>query len=96
MDNDLRSRSSSGKLLRRAAKRSWGNRLAVPRLTVLWSAFVRRVSVVGNSGSGKSTVARELAASLAVPHLELDSAFHQPGWEPLPREEFRRLPMSSP
>jgi adenylate kinase family enzyme len=91
VDNDLRSRSSSGKLLRRAAKRSWGNLLAVPRLTVLWSAFVRRVSVVGNSGSGKSTVARELAASLGVPHLELDSAFHQPGWEPLPREEFRRL-----
>jgi adenylate kinase family enzyme len=91
VDNDLRSRSSSGKLLRRAAKRSWGNLLAVPRLAVLWSAFVRRVSVVGNSGSGKSTVARELAASLGVPHLELDSAFHQPGWEPLPREAFRRL-----
>src|SRR3984885_5050453 len=67
------------------------NLLAVQRLTVLWSAFVRRVSVVGNSGSGKSTLARELAASLRVPHLELDSAFHQPGWEPLPKEEFRRL-----
>ena len=47
--------------------------------------------MVGNSGSGKSTVARELAASLGVPHLELDSAFHQPGWEPLPVDEFRRL-----
>jgi adenylate kinase family enzyme len=65
--------------------------LAVQRLTVLWSAFVRRVSVVGNSGSGKSTLARELASSLGVPHLELDSVFHQPGWEPLPEEEFRRL-----
>src|SRR6185437_5351687 len=59
--------------------------------TVLWSAFVRRVSVVGNSGSGKSTLARELAASLGVPHLELDSVYHQPGWEPLPEDEFRRL-----
>ena len=58
---------------------------------MLWSAFVRRVSVVGNSGSGKSTLARELAASLGVPHLELDSVFHQPGWEPLPEGEFRRL-----
>ena len=47
--------------------------------------------MVGNSGSGKSTLARELAASLGVPHLELDSVFHQPGWEPLPVEEFRRL-----
>jgi adenylate kinase family enzyme len=47
--------------------------------------------VVGNSGSGKSTLARKLAASLGVPHLELDSVYHQPGWEPLPRDEFRRL-----
>lgn len=58
---------------------------------MLWSAFVRRVSVVGNSGSGKSTLARRLAASLGVPHLELDSVYHQPGWEPLPEDEFRRL-----
>jgi adenylate kinase family enzyme len=61
------------------------------RAAVLWSAFVRRISVVGNSGSGKSTLARELAASLGVPHLELDSVYHQPGWEPLPEDEFRRL-----
>ena len=47
--------------------------------------------MVGNSGSGKSTLARELAASLGVPHLELDSVYHQPGWEPLPEDEFRRL-----
>jgi len=50
---------------------------------------VRRISVVGNSGSGKTTLARELAAALGVPHLELDSVFHQPGWQPLEREAFR-------
>jgi adenylate kinase family enzyme len=61
--------------------------LSVP---VLCSAIVRRVSVVGNSGSGKSTVARELAGILGVPHLELDAVFHQPGWVPLPEDEFRR------
>ena len=61
------------------------------RTTVLWSAFVRRVSVVGNSGSGKSTLARELAARIGVPYLELDGVFHQPGWEPLPTEEFQRI-----
>jgi adenylate kinase family enzyme len=59
--------------------------------TVLWSAFVRRVSVVGNSGSGKSTLAGELAVTLGVPHLELDSVFHQPRWEPLPLDEFQRV-----
>jgi len=61
------------------------------RFAVLGSAFVRRVSVVGNSGSGKSTLARKLAATLGVPHLELDGVFHQPGWEPLPPDEFKKV-----
>jgi len=52
---------------------------------------VRRVSVVGTSGAGKSTVARELAAIMGVPHIELDGINHQSGWEPLPTEEFRRV-----
>ena len=51
---------------------------------------MRRVSVVGNSGSGKSTLATSLAVVLGVPHLELDGVFHQPGWVPLPEDEFRR------
>jgi adenylate kinase family enzyme len=51
---------------------------------------VRRVSVVGTSGAGKSTLAAELARVLDAEFLELDSVFHQPGWVPLPREEFRR------
>jgi adenylate kinase family enzyme len=50
---------------------------------------VRRVSVVGNSGSGKSRLAREVAGRLGVPCVELDSVFHQADWEPLPEEEFR-------
>jgi adenylate kinase family enzyme len=58
---------------------------------MLGSAIVRRVSVVGNSGSGKSTVARELAGILGVPHLELDGVFHQPDWVQLPEDEFRRV-----
>jgi adenylate kinase family enzyme len=51
---------------------------------------VRRVSVVGNSGSGKSTLGRELARLLGVPYIELDAIKHQPGWTPLPDEEFTR------
>ena len=51
---------------------------------------MRRVSVVGVSGSGKSTLGRELARRLAVPYVELDAIFHQPGWTPLPEDEFRR------
>jgi adenylate kinase family enzyme len=91
VDNDLRSCSSYGKLRSRAIRAALGKTGWYRRISVLWSAFVRRVSVVGNSGSGKSTLARELAASLGVPHVELDSVFHQPGWEPLPEDEFQRL-----
>jgi adenylate kinase family enzyme len=50
---------------------------------------VRRISVVGNSGSGKTTLAAAIADVLGVPHLELDSVFHQPGWEPLDKDVFR-------
>lgn len=50
---------------------------------------MRRVSVVGNTGSGKSTVAWALAARLDVPWVELDAIYHQPGWQPLPAQEFR-------
>lgn len=45
--------------------------------------------MVGNSGSGKTTFAAALADRMGAPHLELDSVFHQAGWKPLAREEFR-------
>ena len=50
---------------------------------------MRRVSLVGLPGSGKTTVGRRLAGSLGVPFIELDAIFHQPGWQDLPRDEFR-------
>ena len=50
---------------------------------------MRRVSVVGNSGSGKTTVARAIARRLGTPAIELDGIVHQPGWVELPTPEFR-------
>jgi adenylate kinase family enzyme len=50
---------------------------------------MRRVAVVGPSASGKSTLAHALAGRLGVPHLELDSVYHQADWTPLPKPEFR-------
>jgi adenylate kinase family enzyme len=58
-------------------------------VAVSHTVSVQRISVVGNSGSGKTTFASELAQILDVPHLELDSVFHQPGWQPLERAKFR-------
>jgi adenylate kinase family enzyme len=50
---------------------------------------VRRVSVVGSPGSGKTTLGRQLAACLDAQFIELDSIFHQPDWAELPVEDFR-------
>jgi adenylate kinase family enzyme len=48
-----------------------------------------RVSVIGCSGSGKTTFGKTLAARLGVEFVELDSIFHQPGWTELPEAEFQ-------
>ena len=50
---------------------------------------MKRISVVGSSGSGKSTVARQIAQRLGVPHIELDAVFHGPDWTPAEPEAFR-------
>ena len=52
---------------------------------------MQRISVVGNTGSGKTTLAEAVAARLGLPRLELDGVFHQPDWQPLETEEFRRI-----
>ncbi len=49
----------------------------------------RKISVVGNSGSGKSTAAARIASALGLARLELDSIRHQADWQELPDDEFR-------
>ena len=37
--------------------------------------------MIGGSCTGKTTLSRELAPRLRVPHVELDSLHHGPGWQ---------------
>ena len=50
---------------------------------------MRRVVVVGSSGSGKTTVAAELARALGVEHVEVDALHHGPNWTEATAEELR-------
>jgi len=50
---------------------------------------MQRILVIGTTGSGKTTLARALAARLGLPHAEQDAWNHLPGWQEAPREQFR-------
>jgi energy-coupling factor transporter ATP-binding protein EcfA2 len=43
-----------------------------------------RILILGRTGSGKTTLARELAAALEVPHVELDSLYFGPEFSTAP------------
>jgi adenylate kinase family enzyme len=49
----------------------------------------RRIAVVGTTGSGKTTMARDVAGRLGVPHVELDALNWGPNWAEASREDFR-------
>jgi adenylate kinase family enzyme len=50
---------------------------------------VDRVVVIGNSGGGKSVLARHLAQNGSIPCVELDRLLWRPGWALAPEEEYR-------
>lgn len=50
---------------------------------------MRRVLIVGNSGGGKSTLARRLGEKTGLPVIHLDVLFWKPGWVESEDAEFR-------
>jgi adenylate kinase family enzyme len=49
-----------------------------------------RILVYGVTGSGKTTIARQIAARTGLPWHEVDNLTWEPGWEVVPVEEQRR------
>jgi len=52
---------------------------------------LQRVTVIGVSCSGKTTLARHIAQALVVPHIELDALHWLPNWQERPTPEFQAL-----
>jgi adenylate kinase family enzyme len=48
-----------------------------------------RIAIIGCSGGGKSSLARKLAARLALPVAHLDQVFWLPGWKERDEASFR-------
>ena len=49
----------------------------------------KRVAVVGNTGSGKTALARRISQCVDIPHVELDAIRHGPNWTETPDDIFR-------
>ena len=49
-----------------------------------------RIMIVGNNGSGKSVLARELHTITGLPIIHLDNEFWRPNWETPSKEEWRK------
>jgi adenylate kinase family enzyme len=47
-----------------------------------------RAVIIGNSGGGKSTLARRLGASWTCPHIEIDALLWRDGWKLTPVESY--------
>lgn len=50
----------------------------------------QRISVVGTSGSGKTTTANQIAQRLGIPHVELDALHWEADWTPATLDVFRK------
>jgi adenylate kinase family enzyme len=51
---------------------------------------MRRVVVLGNTGSGKSTFGAALGKQLGVPYADSDDLFWEPGWVEVDNDVFRQ------
>lgn len=50
--------------------------------------FMKKIIVIGTTGSGKSTVAKALSGKLGFPYIQLDAIFWKPNWNTSSDDEF--------
>lgn len=53
--------------------------------------MLKRVVILGNGGSGKSTYARALAKSLNLPVIHLDRYYWHDNWQAIPPAEWQAI-----
>jgi adenylate kinase family enzyme len=41
---------------------------------------MKRINVIGTTGSGKTTFSKELSTALGIPYVQLDELFWKPNW----------------
>ncbi|PSB09348.1 adenylate kinase [filamentous cyanobacterium CCP1] len=55
----------------------------------------QRISIVGTTGSGKTTLARQVAQRLQIRHVELDALHWEPNWTAVSDEVFQARVMDA-
>ena len=51
---------------------------------------MERIAVVGTSGAGKICFSHRIAVAHDIPHVELDSLYWGPNWNPVEADDFRK------
>jgi len=51
---------------------------------------MKRINIVGGTGSGKSYFSKRVAERLNLDYIELDALYWQPNWQSSPPEEFKQ------